>query len=193
MALRAEEERLGAQLEWLKQFPMRRMMEWGWVAGRKDRVEQLRESFAALARVLETPGGGCLDEEERREAVFLASTLERAYRIGRRVAMVEALPEQAGRDRELAGEFNLLGAWAGLHFDFFRVAITRGIALPGEVKQGILEGCRVAVVAYSAVRGALDLRGQGKGPAKAGVGWDEEDESLAADSTRERESTLSEW
>lgn len=43
LARLAERQRLEADVSWLKRLPLKRMVEWGWIAKREDKAEQLDE------------------------------------------------------------------------------------------------------------------------------------------------------
>ncbi|ACV62405.1 plasmid maintenance system antidote protein, XRE family [Desulfofarcimen acetoxidans DSM 771] len=53
LAMQKEKERLEAQIEWLKQIPVKKMIEYGWIKEFKDKIRQLQEllNFYGVASI----------------------------------------------------------------------------------------------------------------------------------------------
>jgi hypothetical protein len=125
------------------------------------------------------------------EAVFLLSTLRRAYRLVSKI-IATAVPEQCQpEDREIAREFNYWMMWSQFHLDCLLQA---DVHINESVLAEVLDGLRACVMAYSCARQGVGLREAAMERVDlSGAAWDEEDAQLAVTSTDEREVTLQGW
>jgi hypothetical protein len=163
---------------------------------RESRFKALIQySFQAMETALNTadllddlPGG-------RDEALFCLATLRRTYRLLPNLRMSAVSRELRRDDAKLSQDFCSFALWTHLHLDCLGFAIASKLSPTPQTLHEMLVGFRVAVMAYSTVRQALELRrdAQSEDVGLPSLGESAEERQLAEESTETRESTLGDW
>ena len=151
------------------------------VDDRLVRLEALKQAFKAVEQVFQSEVSRRLGKEEAGEAFFCLDTLRRAYGLVHTIRTSgEALEGSAKEsDQKLMADFNFAALWSQLHLDCLRFIITTGRTRRNkEVVEEILQGARVAVMAYSYARQGVALRTKPEAYVRDDVQDDEDREIL---------------
>jgi len=141
------------------------------------------QSIKAVEHYFQVHGVARFGAESIQEAIFCFDTLRRAYKLVDVIHDREAALGEASReaDRKLGENFNGSALWAQLHLDCLRVIISKHTVQDQEVVDEILQGARLAVMAYSYARQGVELRTK-REPFLLDTTRDEEDEELLEES-----------
>ena len=150
---------------------------------RTIRQTAVDQAIKTVERFFQLTGVTRFGPEVVKEAVFCLDTLRRAYRLVDVIrSRDKALSESAREaDRKLAGDFNASALWAQLHLDCLRVVIVKHAVQEQEVVDEIIQGSRLAVMAYSYARQGVELRTK-REPFLLDTTRDEEDKQLLEES-----------
>lgn len=140
-------------------------------------------SFTVIQTEVETEWGSFFSPETYNDIVFALSALKSSQALVRRVMAVQ-LPDDPDLKRqnyELRKGYNLAAPWAHFHFEILRAAFVNKVTIAPDVLQEILAGLRAAVMAYSYIRQAAELRSilNDRYSEEFEIVWDEEDKELA--------------
>jgi hypothetical protein len=150
----------------------------------------IQQSFKMIERLFETEGAPRVGVDVVREATFCIETLRRAYRLVDVIYVRgDAAENVQESDRKLAANFSSSALWAQLHLDCLRLVITRRLGLDQEILDEILQGLRLAVMAYSFARQGVELRTK-RDPYLVDATQDAEDRELLEESFRDCEPSL---
>lgn len=140
----------------------------------------IEASFSEMEAAFST--GSYFSDGTRQEILFCIATLKSAHRwlphLISNIPLDDAVKQE---NRKLAASFTSAATWANFHLVALRMAQGRDQSVVPEVRQELLDGLRLSVMAYSYVRQALDLRGvlDGRYAEELEVSWDEDDQVLA--------------
>ncbi len=155
------------------------------VTAAEKRQVATKEAFKLVEHIMHTRGTPRLGSDTVREAIFCLDTLRRSHRLvcelhsrGTRIA-----EEYKEKDRELSSDFTYSALWAHLHLDCVRLIVTESKdGIEKDVLESIMDGARMAVMAYSFVRQGLELRTKQDTYLVEGGPLDQEDRELLEES-----------
>lgn len=159
----------------------------------KALTELTDDSFVEFEKTFREKVEALLSPDAASEALFSISTLRRTYKLWNRIVMTPVPAQNEPEDRETAASYNLYILWSQLHLDCLLMAFASDIRLSEEIISEVLSGLRSSVMAYSCARHGVRLREFPRQFDFTGPDWDETDQALAAQSTREREAMLGGW
>jgi hypothetical protein len=147
-----------------------------------DHAETVQESLASIMKIFKSEGAAYLGVDGKGEVLFCLSTLRKAVGMLRFIFSKDVPPELREKDTELARSFAGQVIFFQLNLDCLRLALSNEDSVNPEVLGQILEGLRASVMAYAAVREAMDLRGfsRDRYTEIPDVSWDAEDQALAS-------------
>ncbi|SRR5258706_6020607 len=126
--------------------------------------------------------GSYFSDETRQEILFCVTTLKSAHRWLPHLLSNQPLDDEVRQENmKLARSFTSAATWANFHLVALRMAQGRDQNVVPEVQQELLDGLRHAVMAYSYVRQALDLRHvlDDRYAEEIVIPWDGDDQVLA--------------
>lgn len=138
-------------------------------------------SFGELEDAFTSAGVSYFTDDEHKEILFSVSTLKSATRLFPQVISVRVEKELIAQDCELASQFLVHINWSIFHLMALVHVMARNKIIVPEVFQEMLDGLRSSVMAYAAIRQALDLRNAlaERYKEEISASWDAEDEALA--------------
>jgi len=143
-------------------------------------------SIAHYEQRVRTRGPEVFGTDVAEEILFSLATLSRAYRLVGQILSKECPEVELAEDAKNAKLFAASVAWSGIHIDcIFSTLSGEGKALPIDVLQEILAGCRLAVTAYAHARLGFNSRYQAEFASQEQTQWDAEGRYLAAVSTED--------
>jgi hypothetical protein len=138
-------------------------------------------SFTDLENTFATAGIDYFTDDEHKEILFSISTLKSATRLVPQILGTKTSEELMEQDIKLSSEFFVHVNWSMFHLMGLAHVLGRNKIIVPEVFQEMLDGLRSSVMAYAAIRQALDLRNAlaERYSGDISASWDEEDEALA--------------
>lgn len=148
----------------------------------KAELPQLIESsFGELEDTFSRAGTFYFTDDELKEILFSISTLRSATGLFPQLISLKIDKELTAQDCELASQFFVQLNWSIFHLMALVHVMVRNKIIVPEVLQEMLDGLRSSVMAYAAIRQALDLRDAlaERYREEISASWDAEDEALA--------------
>jgi hypothetical protein len=146
-----------------------------------DHVEIIQESLSSIIKTFRNVGAAYLGSDGKSEVLFCLSTMKKAFGMVRLLLARPTPPGLEERDLELAKAFATNVVFFQLNFTCLLLAMSSEDSLNPEVLEEILEGLRPSVMAYAAIRQAMDIRGfsEERYTQPPDISWDSEDQTFA--------------
>jgi hypothetical protein len=142
----------------------------------------IQSSFGELEDTFTSDGISYFTDDEQKEILFSISTLRSATALfPQLIALKVDDKELIAQDVELASQFLVHLNWSIFHLCALVHVMARNKIIVPEVLQEMLDGLRSSVMAYAAIRQALDVRNAFAERYQEAISasWDAEDEALA--------------
>jgi hypothetical protein len=123
--------------------------------------------------------------EVRDQLIFTIWTLRKTSDLCRAIVARPLPPESKDEDAELALKYAQYAVWARFHIDCILKSIETHRPIYPEVLESVIDGLRAAVNAYAWARRGLELRSPAPNPIVSPVEWDEQEQQLLDEATRE--------
>jgi hypothetical protein len=144
------------------------------------------EAFCEMEADLREHGLSAFGAEVRDQAIFTVWTLRRTSEVCEKIHRANAAAaEDREADARFAEHYLTMAMWTRFHVDCLIKSMDSGRALYPGVLAEMIDGLRGAVDAYAWARRGLALRVRLVESAITPVEWDQEDEQLLSESTRD--------
>jgi len=147
------------------------------------------EAFCEMEADLRERGLAAFGAEVRDQAIFTVWTLRRTNEVCEQIHRFKP-PEDQKADAEFAEQYLSMAMWTRFHVDCLIKSMDSGRALYPGVLAEMIDGLRGAVNAYAWARRGLALRVRPVEPSIAPIEWDEEEQALLDEATRDMTLTL---
>jgi len=143
------------------------------------------ESLSQMEEEFRQHGLSAFGAAVRDQAIFTVWTMRKISDICQRINELKLAPELAEADLKPRTQYAFAAVSARFHLDCLLTSMHQQKPIYPDVLNVVIDGLRVAVNAYAwAVRG-LDLRMPRSEPQIAPVEWDDEDQALLNEATRD--------
>lgn len=155
------------------------------VVPRHVRTQVANESFCELEADFRNQGSAAFGVEVRDQAIFTIWTLRKISNICLRIDEAKVAIKDKKADLEFATQFAFYTLWTRFHLDCLTKSMQVRNAMYPEVLEVVIDGLRAAVNAYAWARRGLVLRMPEVGQPAEQVEWDDEDQALLDEATRD--------
>jgi len=148
------------------------------------------EAFCEMEADLKEHGLAAFGAEVRDQAIFTVWTLRRINDVCDKIHKAPPLSIASDDDATFSRNYVAMALWTRFHLDSLMKSMQSGRPIYPDVMSEMINGLRSAVNAYAWARRGLDLRVSAVEPSITPVKWDEEDQELLAEASRDIVSSL---
>lgn len=156
-----------------------------------ERARLASESFDLIEAAFRIHGES-LGEAVREQALFTVYTFRQIDSLISEKLLIDAPDDKRSEDSELARQFASAVIWTRFHLHCLTLALNSSVRLSEPLREVVADGLRAAVNAYAYAKQGARLRESSQDSAPSLLAWDDEDQQLLDESTRDMEAE-SEW